>query len=630
LLPAVILLWPALLALPVISPPSVDQSWQVSLGYFYENQLKIGTDYVWTTGPLGVFYASEDWPGLRRERYAFELIIKLAMAAWFVWLAGRLRWTSIIPWACLLVLFSSNDSYPLFVSDGLYGFLLLVLGTFLIERDNRMWLQCVAAGMLGILALIKFTLFLLACGILLIVLVQQWRRGRGRLGALMIATALACFLGGWQSAGQPIGNVPIYIQRSLEIAIGYGETMGLPGRSEQLWLAAGILLSLAAAAPAIRRTGQAGALVTMLALVLFLEWKHGFTRHDAHSLSFFTFACLLPFLVWGQCHREGWRLYAGALSLGLAGALGIAGIASSARYPRNPDHWIAQAITRYGERLQYLALPTKYFSQLDDMAQSVQCQADLPTVRREVNTGTVDAISSAQNELLSNHLSYHPRPVFQSYSAYTPELLRANGSAIGSPEGPDFLVARLEPIDNHLPMLEDSAAWQQVFQHYRPVTVEKGNLLLARDRFRDSNVSDPPEEIVLERTVRFDEKVLVPGSAARFQRLALDFRPTWWGRLRGFVLRPPRLYIDLKLSDGRERRFRIVPALAKPGFLLNPFIGNCDDILGLYRRRGIARVVSFRLLIADDAAAMSPYIGLRLSSVPNLVGYQLAHSNLAR
>jgi hypothetical protein len=675
-LPGVILLWPALLTLPIISPPSVDQSWQVSIGYFHEKNLKIGTDYIWTTGPLGFLYTSEDWPGLRHERYLFELVIKLAMAGWFVWLAGRLGWATILPWVCLLVLFSSNDSYPLFVTDGLYGFFVLVLGTFLIERDNPVRWRAAAAGMLGILALIKFTLFLLASGILLIVLVHHWRRGMGRLGALLIAAALAGFLGGWLGAGQPIGNVPIYIQRSLEIALGYGESMALPGRAEQLWLAGGIFLSLAVAVLAIRRTSQAQALVAMLVLVLFLEWKHGFTRHDAHSLSFFTCMCLLPFLAWGQCRREGWRLYPGAVSLALAGALGIAGIASSARYSRNPDDWFAEAITRYRERLHYLFFPTEYFSQLDRMAQSARCHADWPTFRRLVGTGTVDAISSSQSDLLSNHLTYRPRPVFQSYSAYTPGLLRLNGSAIASPEGPDFLVARLEPIDDHLPMLEDSAAWQQVFQHYRPVTVEVGNLLLARDRSRDSLASLPPEEILLERMVRFNEEVRVPvpefcalphsapllealrtlipsppvsggegrvregpreleraqapGKTAKFQKLALDFRPTWRGRLRSFLLRPPRLFIHLKLSDGRERRFRVVPALAKSGFLLNPFIGNCDDILKVYDRPGIARVVSFRLLIADDPAAMNEYIGLRLSSVPNLVAYKPARPNAGR
>jgi hypothetical protein len=256
------------------------------------------------------------------------------------------------------------------------------------------------------------------------------------------------------------------------------------------------------------------------------------------------------------------------------------------------------------------------------MAQSGQSDADWPIMRRLVSTGTVDLLSTSQGNLLSNHLSYRPRPVFQSYSAYTPGLLRLNESAIASPRGPDFLVACLEPIDGHLPMLEDGAVWQQVFQHYRPVTVEKSNLLLARDRSRDSRVALPAEEILLERMVRFNENVLVPGAAAGFQRLALDFRPTWWGRLRSFLLRPPRLYIHLKLSDGREHQFRVVPALAKSGFLLSPFIGNCDDILKLYGRPGIARVVSFRLLIADDPAAMNQYIGLRLSSLPNLVAYQ--------
>ena len=364
-------------------------------------------------------------------------------------------------------------------------------------------------------------------------------------------------------------------------------------------------------------------MLIMLALALFLVWKHGFTRHDGHALSFFTFTLFTAFLIWSIGH-PGWRSIVTASASVIIVLLSIAGIVSVRQRFPDPDWMVADSFGRYRERLHYLVSPGDRIDLLERISRADQAKWDWPILRREIGKRSVDLISSIQSALFVNNLNYRQRPVFQSYSTYTPELLEANARALAQAAGPDFLTIRLEPIDQRFPMLEDALAWQEVLYRYRPVTVEKDNLLLERDRSRDGRVRRPDETLLLERPVRFDQVIPVPAHESGFQKLALRFHSTAWGQLRGFLLRPPVVYIHLKTTDNLERRFRLVPAMAEKGFLLSPFVGNYDDILKLYGRPGSARVISFRVTVEQDPSAFNDQIDLRLTNVPNLVAYHLS------
>lgn len=57
----------------------------------------------------------------------------------------------------------------------------------------------------------------------------------------------------------------------------------------------------------------------------------------------------------------------------------------------------------------------------------------------------------------------------------------------------------------------------------------------------------------------------------------LDVRPNLAGRILSALFRPPLLTLAVRLADGSERRFRLVPALAAAGFLLTPLVDNASD-----------------------------------------------------
>src|SRR5947209_11967723 len=100
---------------------------------------------------------------------------------------------------------------------------------------------------------------------------------------------------------------------------------------------------------------QRWAVVLTFAGAGFLQWKQDFTRHDYHSIAFFSFALVAPFLVpAGPAARRG-RRWAGNAFLGASAllsvvGLGLAGIALS------PDKLVDGVAKRLAANTRYLLM----------------------------------------------------------------------------------------------------------------------------------------------------------------------------------------------------------------------------------------------------------------------------------
>ena len=83
-----------------------------------------------------------------------------------------------------------------------------------------------------------------------------------------------------------------------------------------------------------------------------------------------------------------------------------------------------------------------------------------------VNSGTVDDIPVDIDIVRANGWSWKPRPVFQSYSAYTPVLDELNARHLASLSSADHIILQWGDIDGSHPLLDDAASWRSLFDHY--------------------------------------------------------------------------------------------------------------------------------------------------------------------
>jgi hypothetical protein len=590
--------WLTLLDFQLVNPlpRSLDDSWKQALGYCYKCRLQAGADYLFTYGPLGYFLERAYDPDLFWHKLAWEVTVKLAftlilvqlLAAYPSWIARVIAY-----WALLL-----SARLILGIPDLYYIFFMLAQGVLLIRSRGQPFGLARLAGvaLLALLALTKFTLFLLALSTLVVVAGTEITAGR-RLKALQPLLAFAgLFVVGWWALGQSPANIPRYIYGSMQISSGYTEAMALPGERAEILVALGTLLLIAAGA-VIRRpcdfrrpgTVPAGLLI---GLGLFLEWKHGFVRQDQHAFGFFGLAFLTAHLFPAAFPTRRWPAVVRGLVLGaaclLAGFGMIENRQSQCQYcPRCLSQFLDDTWQALRTNGRTLLNPAALRRELDGREAQLDATCQLPRVKSLVGDAPVDIFSVEQGVLFRNRLNWRPRPVFQSYTAYTPYLIRANADFYAGEKAPAFVIYKLQPpIDQRLPMLEDAPALRHLLVCYRPVLIERGYLLLQRNAAPAPPIVSHP---VRQQVVRLNEETPLPDPAGALQWLSLELQSSVKGKLWSFLYRPNLVYIRLKTEDGQSLLYRFIPGMARTGFLINPLIQTYSAAPG-------GRIVSFCLL----------------------------------
>jgi hypothetical protein len=589
-----LLLWLSLLDFPrEISIQTIDANWILCLGHFLANRYQCGVDYVWTYGPLGYLVHPVYDPDLFWWKYLWEVSIKLAMAWLLAAWADRLRpgWTRAI-FVLMTLLFLLG------AVDALYLFCLIMLGLLPLrdERWRRSERLAVVAILLAVLALTKFTFLLLGTAVWGVVTLMPGLNGRRRV-ALAAGYPLAWMIG-WLLLGQSPHNVSRFLASSWEIVRGYGEAMVTEGSPRTVYIAGAALilfLVLLASYPftqARRWEDRLG--VSLLCASMFLAWKHGFIRQDRlHEYHFFGYLLFVPFAV------EGLRGSAAGppsrFRAGLAAALVLIGVLCRGPIPR-PTDWL--------QRLCFNGIivltPERYKRSLDKQQEALAAEWALQETQQRVGESPADLISLAQGVLLLNRLTYRPRPIFQSYSAYTSDLLERNAAFYRSERAPPFVLCQLAPIDGRFPAMEDGPLLLELLYRYRPMSREKGFLLLKRRADADT-AGSKTHPVLLQRTITFDEEVRLDELGSMPKLLSVHLENTLLGRLRAFLFRSPLLFLELQTPEGGTYSYRLIPGMAGSDFLLDPLLRDQADLEALYAGKPLPRVQSFSLHVAPEA-----------------------------
>jgi hypothetical protein len=378
-------------------------------------------------------------------------------------------------------------------------------------------------------------------------------------------------------AGQKWVNFPAWILISMQMATGYQQSMGVDPAPGILPLAIAVALIgislISVSVYAHRRSLLSCFPVLGLAAGYWISWKHGMIRADDHVNLFFGFS-LLGFVSFPAFHRAlgGARITQFLSAVG--GLLCLAGISvqSSSFLTQGPTYFISHLV-RTTRSLMFL---TSYRTEMNASLSLQKQRFECPRIKAEVGKSTVDVFGHYQGIALLNDLNYHPRPAFQSYNAYTPFLIRTNADFYRSDAAPSFVISTLYSIDYRLPTLDDSEALRVLLLDYELVLQENGFLLWRRLALRRAASEEVTEletrEIVLGQAVP-----LTDGNVW----CVMDIKESTLGKLRSFLYKPPILFISVTDKDDRSTVYRILPSIARCGFILDPHLQSQADIIGL-------------------------------------------------
>jgi hypothetical protein len=562
--------------LPRMPKSGLDPSWKLALNQATAEGIAYGRDLIFTCGP----YASVT------TRMYNPFTDKLMLLGGFFFALFYIVALLIIFWrrnALLIISFVYVLTTALIKDDLSYALLLsLVLHRLTASRHSSdglnlsPWLFVLLCAPLGFLPLINGSMFLVSGVFLVLYFVFLWWNGLRLVALGSVAAPLVTAVVAWVVAGQSIDGLPGYVLAMLPIISGYTDAMSVSGDTTQILGFIGVSIALLGTLVVSRSVPAAprAFLALSFAAFLFVAFKEGFVRHDGHS----TIA--------------GSALIIGAILSAWAGAsLGAAipVILAAAVCTFFIDIQIvpsASGLLLGGPMNTYWNAYYGIKNRMEsDRRLSDDYDAHLKAIRSEfaVDTlpGTTDIYAYNQAYLLASKNLWLPRPVLQSYAAYTPALAEKDREHLLK-RPPDNIVFRVETLDNRVPSLDDGASWPVLLNSFVPVKLADDTLYLQRGEA----VADADRTPIHEATHWFHETVHLP-AIDQVLFAQLRFKKTLVGRLASILFKVDPLNVEVSLADGTTRTFRVIPGMTETGFVLTPLIESTRDFAALFGDRSI-------------------------------------------
>ncbi|MBW4496495.1 MAG: hypothetical protein KME26_26145 [Oscillatoria princeps RMCB-10] len=410
-----------------------------------------------------------------------------------------------------------------------------------------------------------------------------------------------------------------YLRGYLEITSGYSSAMSIVGSSWELGLALSEIALIAALLFIIARQGNPS-FAAAIALILLLDFKHGFVRQGGHVLRFFFCVPLIVSLCALKIRKEWLQK--------LSYVIHIYALILAAAHYNYYSQIIPELLTGNMSRPLAPAAVAQKASFLWDLrelqaALDAKSQANLDKVKlpekvvRLLKDKPVDIIPWEISLVPANRLNWQPRPIFQSQAAYTTFLDEVNRQSLAT-QPRDYILYNFLAVDGRHPFFDEPSTFFQVFCNYRlsPEIPDFINMpavsnLMVLER-RQSGICTPG---VAGRTfsMKWNESKSLEAGDGFIIRAGIKFEYTLFGKIYKTFFRVPPVMLRVTYMGGLRRDYRILPGNSANGVTVSHLPANDSEALSFFRGKLAGRVKSFSFAISNPLL-FQPDIAVSLTS----------------
>jgi hypothetical protein len=603
-------------------PPSgsLDPSWREALVQATDQNLNFGSDIVFTFGPYHQLYTNA----------ISKNLAPLVLGRWIygiAWGAAALGITELstlpIAWAITLFMALSGS---LSADSGFYALQFTFLLTSVNPKKNSDFLLLALMYSGIVLSIFCKLSFAVSSGPVLLCSAALLAKSTSKQKNLHILLALSAIIIPvllWISSGQRISGIFDYLfGPNISIVLGYGKAMGIndPSSTWQIavYIACSAMLIYAVYILSISRIGNYTLAILVSLTSLFLFWvcfKAGMIRHDGHAsitgqcLAWFTLITLA--YAHNQArHRLNFLIFAIPFLMGLS-------ITSQYFSPlRNRlDEWSSEKIKN-----TYLFAKTAFSKRAQQKLESMRnkgfkrIKPELEDLSLIPAGADADALPWDISDIPTNNIRYKPRPIIQSYSAYSQDLQQLNKNHFNGSNAPSFIVLKSYSIDGRIPPDLDYPSLETISKKYLLIgSGSKGSLILKRKPANASQVEINWSTQTLDYPISNSNlkkkpwlripKDLHPGS-----RFSVITEPSLSRKIISAIYKPSPIYVKIMFNNGAIYKYRIAES-ATINVPLYPFVRDNDSLKDYF----------FALQRAGDESAHNGLIPIAIQPVGDLI-----------
>jgi len=582
----------------------LDGSWQLALHLAWEKGFHFGSEFLFTYGPLG-FLSS---------RYAFE------SSYWEMLLNDLFLYTSIFYFGFQLWIRAKNipaGIAAIFVAIGMpeamqglelsISYLVLTMCFTFQFLDTRNKVFIFLAALTSTLAFYIKLNSGLVCGVLLagsFLYLALSKEVPWKTFFISVMALLGCI--GIGSLILPV-DLFSYLRGGIEIAAGYNEAMVIvPEQYNQILVMAVVLcvsylLFGVAKLPSLLLSPESLCKFMWVVACTFIVFKQAFVRADGHVLIFPIWIAVIAAI--GALYLKNSELR------GMKVIFGIALLFSFALSNQRLTFDLFQRrIASFSAYLDQVFMSTE---EARALYLSPQLNPLPEEIVKAVGSSTVDIFPWDVWDVYASKLDYRPRPVMQSYSAYTPYLDSLNSSTFAGTRDPSFVIFRSLAVDNRYPWFDESLTKQTIARNFDVIDQSGDWVLLKRRAVELARTREP----IGEERRAFGERINFPATSDLvYGRFAISY--SLWGTIAKIFFQVPPPKITFRFEDGSEETFRAVVPIIKSEVLLSHFVKTSDDAKLFFQREisKLKKVKDIRIT-ASSAWAFKPRFTVNYSKV---------------
>jgi hypothetical protein len=592
--------------IPSMPAAGLDNSWLFFMSEAMAQHLNFGKDIIFTFGPYASIYTGQYNAATNFLMLSSSLFFGLCYAITLLCLLSDKK-INQLQFALLLVyiiMFLAPQTDALLFSYPLILAVVIANNIHQIEQKIKIWqllIMFLIFAPLGLLPLIKGSLLPLCIAVSISISCYFLYHRTRALSMLALTIPILSMPIFWVLSGQSISFLPSYLSTQVPIISGYAQAMGQSGGNIEAitYLLGGITIIWTLMTENKITLATRLFLSACFFLFLFIAFKAGFTQYDGFS---------------GSPARSAISMIFAALIIRFISVNTIE-IYATAYYPQYKRNillliltnlwffWRSQRLTEFVIPIILgiyicMAIPPKIMvftreiidfrirgglnlrlSEYSDNYFKSQFEQSLGLIRQEYSIphlqGTTDIYPWDQSYLLASDNQWNPRPIMQSYSAYTPLLAQANEQHLRGDKAPDNIVFGVKTIGGRFPTLDDGLSWPALLDNYTLNKIDN-DFKFAYLRKKPTLQKNSDFHVLHDEIHKIKENVLIP-STNDFVYAEINLKPTLLGKLWGMLYKPPHLLITLKLKNGGSAQYQVIANMVETGFFISPLIRDTKD-----------------------------------------------------